>query len=279
MISDLPPLGPVEPELLSLFHPRALAARAARIAELLHLREQWQQTGVMPVAVEIGAHRAAHLVGMAREHAPAPVLGIEVREKYVRLARERLRKHQVENALMLHADAQLAIPILLDPSTVKAFHVTFPDPWWKERHADRRVLHPVIMRVLARRLVARGRLYLKSDVFEYLHRVRLMAQASRALRPLPAERWPDERHWTWTVRERKCMNSAIPFGRGYYERRDDFPATLPDEPEQRADFPFDEEADPARIIRGAPPQDIEARRRRLGQSPAPGEPGPGTGTS
>lgn len=259
---DVPPLGEVEGELLSLHHPRALAAHCERIRALQDLRAQWQFSGTFPAAVEIGAHRAAFLVGVARQWNPQPVLGLEVRPKYARLANERLERLGVLNARMVVADARLAVPLLLPRESVDAFFVTFPDPWWKPEHARRRVLDPLFLRVLARRLRPGGRLYLKSDVFDYLHRVRQMAERSGAFRPLPAERWPDERSWTWTIRERKCMNAAIPFGRGYYERLAGFETTLPTLPERAADFEIDETLDPLALLKGPPPADVDARRRQ-----------------
>ena len=247
------------PELESLFHPKRLEHLAASLPGLFAARDRWE---AQPRHVELGAHRAAFLCGLARAHAPQPVVGLEVRSKYVRLAEERIRAAGLSNAHMLCADARLAVPLLLEPESVDAFYVTFPDPWWKERHAGRRFLEPVYLRVLARRLRPGGRLYVKSDVFELLMRTREACAASQAFRPLPPERWPDERMWTWTTREKKCMRAAIPFGRGYYERRRDFASDLPTTPELETSFPVQTIEDPVQLLRGAPPLDVEQRRRR-----------------
>jgi len=250
-------------ELLSMYPARFLEHREAELTSLRELAETWMEfPDKRPVAVEIGANRGAFLVGMAKTWAPRPVLGIEWKRKFMRLAEARLAKHELENASMITANARLAIPTLFPQGTLEAVFVTFPDPWWKDKHVARRVLDPIFMRVIARRLAPRGHLYVKSDVFDYLYRVRAFAEVSGALRPLPPEHWPDESSWTLTTRERKCMQGAIPFGRGYYSRRADFDDAIPDSPEAAEDFPVDEsDIDPTSIIRGVPPVDKEAHLR------------------
>lgn len=248
-------------ELQSIFPIGAVGYLERRRSELLPQLEALPEQP--PVrAIEIGAHRGAFLVGMAASHPEGLVLGLEKRPKYVRLAQERLEKLAVERAHMVLADAKLAVVLGIPLDSLDAVYVTFPDPWWKEKHAERRVLDPIFLRVLARRLRKGGRLYVKSDVFPYLHWVRECARLSEAFRPLPPERWPDERTWTLTTRERKCMRSAIPFGRTYFERRADFASEVPDVPETTSAWPIPDLPDAEGVIRGAPPLDREERRAR-----------------
>lgn len=248
----------VEHELLSSYDARYLAFHVSDRDRALALRAQL--AGLPPIAsVEIGANTGAFLIGQARTWAPRPVIGIEWQAKHLGEAADRIARSGVTNAYMLHADARIALPLLVDPGTLECVSVLFPDPWWKKRHAARRVLDPVMLRIIARRLVADGRLYLKSDVFDYLYRVREMARVSGALEPLRAELWPSEATWSLSTRERKCMHMAIPFGRGYYRRRADFDDTLPTEPESNDLWPIDETIDPEAVIRGPAPFDVHTR--------------------
>lgn len=250
-----PPLQWWEPEVYTAFDPRWVAHRRDEVDTLLALRDAYRERP--PRVIEIGSHRAAFIEGLSKLYAPDPVLGIELREKYHRLAVERVERRALRNALLLCANAKLALPILIEPESLDAVFVTFPDPWWKARHASRRLLDIAFLRVIARRLKPGGRLYLKSDVFEYLHAVRRFAEASEAFRPLPPERWPDERGWTLTTREHKCMRGAIPFGRGYYERLQSFDTRLPLQPETLPALDWDDlGADSP--VRGRPPVDVEA---------------------
>lgn len=237
-------------ELLSMFDARFLEHRAFERDRLVPLREQLASMGP-PAAIEIGCNTGAFLIGLARRHAPRPVIGIEWNGKHMPAAQQRIARAGVQNALLLHGDARHLVPLLIDPASLDAVCVLFPDPWWKKRHESRRVLDPVFLRVLARRLKPDGALFLKSDVFDYLYRVRQFALSCGAFEPLPAENWPDESQWTLSTRERKCMSTAIPFGRGYYRPAASFDRTLPTAPESNDSWPIDEDLDPIRLIRGA----------------------------
>lgn len=250
-------------ELLGLYDETFLSHRAADIERFIAWRDA-RGDRPMPTAIEIGCNRGRFLAGVARTHSPDPVLGIEWRAKFARWAVEWMGKRGHDNAEVLHGDAKLILPTIIPVRSLDAVYVTFPDPWWKQRHASRRLLEPLFMRVIARRLKPGGRLYLKSDVFDYLYRVRAFAEVSGALRPLPSDLWPDESTWALTTRERKCRQAAVPFGRGYYQRAPDFDDTLPTEPERAEDFAIDENAPAESLIRGKPPADKASKGRRRG---------------
>jgi tRNA G46 methylase TrmB len=252
-----------EPEATTIYDPRFIAHRAQDIRRIKSTMRERPVDNVR--AVELGSHRAAFLLGLADEHAPDHVLGVEYRSKYHRMAERRVARSENKDRIhLVDADARLALPILFPPESLDAIYVTFPDPWWKNQHADRRLIDPAFLRIMARRLRPGGRFYLKSDVFDYLYRVRHYVQLSSAFRPLPSERWPDEARWTLTTRERKCRSEAIPYGRGYYERLDDFDTSLPKEPEEWDRDAWDIEIDPEAIIRGAPPADRKSNRKKGG---------------
>ncbi len=249
------------PELAPFFDDEFLRHRHYEVDRVLALRERFEADG-FPTHVELGANRGAFIEGIGAALAPEPALGIEWRPKHVRQAERRLAKRELSNVSMLATDAKLAFPLLFEPETLDAVYVLFPDPWWKARHVQRRLLDPLFLRVIARRLKPAGRVYLKSDVFDYLYWARASAQASGAFRALPPVRWPDERDWTLSTREKKCMRAAIPFGRGYYERLPEFDSRLPTTPESHGDFRVPEDIDPVSIIQGRPPIDKEERARR-----------------
>lgn len=247
-------------ELNTTYDDVFLSHRTRELEAIVALRESLEKRPARHI--ELGANRGAFLEGLAHTYPDQRVLGIEWRPKYVKFGNERLEKRGIDNASLVHADAKMAIPVAIPLASVEAFYVLFPDPWWKPRHASRRLLDPLFMRILARRLVPGGRIYLKSDVFDYLYRVRAAAEVSKAMRPLPADLWPDETTWTRSTRERKSMHTAIPFGRGYYERLADFPSEFPSAPERAEDFEMPDEIDPVSIIKGPSPADRDQWRKR-----------------
>jgi hypothetical protein len=73
--------------------------------------------------------------------------------------------------------------------------------------------------------------------------------------PLQPEFWPDERSWTHTRRERKCMQVALPFGRGYYARSAAFDGALPEAVELAESFVVSEPGKAMELLRGRPLHD------------------------
>lgn len=250
--------APWEAEALSLFPRKWIESQGRDIRVSLQLKERLKEQ--TPTHLEIGSHRARFLKGIARAHPMERVLGLEVRPKYSQLGREYIEKKHLPNVLEERVDAKLATIIAIPLESLDAVYVNFPDPWWKNRQSHRRLLDVPFLRVLGRRLKPRGRLYVKSDVFEYLYTVRRFAEESEMFRPLPLERWPDETKWTLSSREAKCMRSAIPFARGYYERRREVVVSRPTEPEVFDEFEWDEMLIGVDDIKGPPPIDREMQQ-------------------
>lgn len=71
------------------------------------------------------------------------------------------------NARIVSGDALRIFSELLEPNTLQAVHVYFPDPWWKTRHKKRRVLTEPFLRNAHRTLLPGGSLHFWTDVEEY----------------------------------------------------------------------------------------------------------------
>lgn len=130
-----------------------------------------------PVEIEIGCGKGAFLLALARAHPERSFLGLEVQGRWVRLVRERLEEAPLENVRVYKADASIVIPHFVRDASVAAVHVSFPDPWWKRRHAKRRLITPAFARELRRVLEPGGVVWLATDVAE---RYRAMLDALAA---------------------------------------------------------------------------------------------------
>ena len=65
---------------------------------------------------------------------------------------------------MLCADAALVIACFVRDDSVRAYHLYFPDPWWKRRHHKRRLVRSDFAAELLRTLEPGGVLHLATDV-------------------------------------------------------------------------------------------------------------------
>ncbi len=126
-------------------------------------RAYWTSRAPQTTGVEIefgpGDGRFLHESALAR---PSTMfIGLETRVGSVERTRAR---PLARNARVFHLDARFVVEHLLADDTIAAYHVYFPDPWWKKRHAKRRLLAPELARAVVRTLVCGGALHLMTDV-------------------------------------------------------------------------------------------------------------------
>jgi tRNA (guanine-N7-)-methyltransferase len=114
--------------------------------------------------VEIGCGRGGFLVAAARAAPSRNFMGLERSQGLVTAARAAVTAARVGNARVLCCDARCVITFLVADASVAAYHLYFPDPWWKRRHHKRRLLTPSFCAALARTLAPGGLLHLASDV-------------------------------------------------------------------------------------------------------------------
>jgi tRNA (guanine-N7-)-methyltransferase len=117
-----------------------------------------------PVEVEIGCGTGAFLVAAARRFPARNFLGLERAPRLAAVTGRAIAAARVENAQVLCCDARCVVAQLLPPRAVAAYHLYFPDPWWKRRHHRRRLCTPALVEGLARTLIPGGRVHLATDV-------------------------------------------------------------------------------------------------------------------
>jgi tRNA (guanine-N7-)-methyltransferase len=128
-------------------------------------RDCWQQIfgNDRPVAVEIGPGRGEFLLASAARMPERNVYAIERSAARARAIAAKIARSGLANARVIAADARCVIDAVPDAS-VAAFHIQFPDPWWKRRHEKRRLWTPDFVAALTRALVVGGTIELVTDV-------------------------------------------------------------------------------------------------------------------
>ena len=150
--SRIPPL-----EFAGVLAPRRRGGDDERFATFVAHR---------PLHIEIGFGRPHHLAELAAMYPDAHVLGFEVRRRWCRDAARRAAREGLSNVRVVEGDVRTlfdALPL----GGVAAFHVLFPDPWWKKRHHKRRIFQPPTVTALHDLLVPGGWLVTKTDVPAY----------------------------------------------------------------------------------------------------------------
>jgi tRNA (guanine-N7-)-methyltransferase len=171
-----------------------------------------------PVELEVGSGKGLFLVNAARANPGRNFLGVEISRKYARLAAERLAKQGITNARLWASDARDVLRKVPDRS-LRAVHVYFPDPWWKQRHKKRRVFTDALVAEIERTLQPGGELHVASDVEEYFGLIRELIAASPRLRerPAPEAGVPEHDLDYLTNFERKYRLEGRPIYRAAYD--------------------------------------------------------------
>ena len=116
-----------------------------------------------PLEIEIGSGKGTFLVQQGATQSDTNFLGIEWSAPFFRFAADRLRRHGLGNARMLHGDGSEFLGHWCLDGVATVLHLYFLDPWPKARHHKRRVIQDSSIRNFHRVLTPGGRMHLVTD--------------------------------------------------------------------------------------------------------------------
>ena len=123
-----------------------------------------------PLLVDIGCARGRFLLRMAEAEPSWNYLGVEIREPLVEEANRLAAEAGLTNLYYSFCNAMLWLDRLLEgmsPGQLQAVTIQFPDPWFKKKHAKRRMVNEEMVATIARHLAPSGRVFVQTDI-EYL---------------------------------------------------------------------------------------------------------------
>jgi tRNA (guanine-N7-)-methyltransferase len=172
------------------------------------------------IELEIGFGRGLFLLQRAQAAPGAYLLGLEIKHKHVYLVERRLRALARDRVRVLACDARQLLPVLRPDGALARAFLHFPDPWWKKRHAKRRVLGPEVLDQLARLLRPGGELFVQTDVEE--RALQCVAQlAEHGAFELPGGGLVDHNPYgAVSNRERRAIEDGLPIHRVLALRRE-----------------------------------------------------------
>jgi tRNA (guanine-N7-)-methyltransferase len=131
-----------------------------------------------PVEVDLGCGDGAFLTAIAAENPGEDFLGIERLLGRVRATCRKIERGGLTNARVLRFEISYAVERLLPEDSVTAFHLMFPDPWPKRRHAPRRLVTENFLASLHRALLPNGTVRIATDETEYFRQIARLVSAS-----------------------------------------------------------------------------------------------------
>src|SRR3954468_9255656 len=138
-----------------------------------------------PLEVELGCGDGSFLRTTAEANPERNFLGIERLAGRVRSTCHKIVTNDLPNARVLRCELSYAVQHLLPAGSVTVFHLLFPDPWPKRRHALRRIVTDGFLESLHRGLVPGGTLQIATDQFDYFTQIERLAAASRHFQVIP----------------------------------------------------------------------------------------------
>lgn len=120
-----------------------------------------------PVEIDIGCGRGKFLFDSSVSRADTNWLGVELDFSEGRRGAKRLAKRQLPNARIIGGDAIQFLTKHVMPDSIDTAHVYFPDPWWKRKHAKRRLFTDTFADLLARVVKHGGYVNAWTDVGDY----------------------------------------------------------------------------------------------------------------
>jgi tRNA (guanine-N7-)-methyltransferase len=130
--------------------------------------------------LDVGFGRGASIFERAAAAPGARILGIELKAKWVYKVDERRKRLALDRVRVFAADAREALARSGPDGCLARVFVHFPDPWWKKRHAKRRVLGDAFLDDLARLIAPHGELFVQTDVKDRAERYRDAIRAHAA---------------------------------------------------------------------------------------------------
>ena len=121
----------------------------------------------LPLFLDIGAGRGRFLLEMAETKTERNYLGLEIREPLVKEANRIARERNLNNLHYEFCNATLSLDVLLKEipeDTLEFITIQFPDPWFKKKHAKRRMVKDKLVETAAKHLKPKGKILIQTDV-------------------------------------------------------------------------------------------------------------------
>lgn len=120
----------------------------------------------LPLHLDIGCARGRFLLKMAELSPHQNFLGVEIREPLVEEANRLAKDNNLTNLHYKFNNATYSLDKLLEklPAVLQTVTIQFPDPWFKKKHAKRRMVKDNLVETVVRHLPAGGQIFVQTDI-------------------------------------------------------------------------------------------------------------------
>jgi tRNA (guanine-N7-)-methyltransferase len=163
-----------------------------------------------PLCVDYGCGEGAFVVAMARRHPERNFLATERLVGRVEKVCRNAARNGLTNLRVLRLENLYTAKFLLPPGSVSVSYVSFPDPWPKRAHQNRRLVQPEFLAAVRATLVPGGELRLKTDDLPYFQWMEKVAAESPGWQ---RTEWPEDPAEPMTNFEARFIAQGLPIHR------------------------------------------------------------------
>ena len=131
-----------------------------------------------PLVLEVGFGDGGFLTSVAQAHPEWNFLGADIAHGSATRAFKRVRRAGLSNVRLYHGSGLFLLRNVLCDGSLFRVYVNFPDPWYKKRHASRRLFQTSFFELLSARLELGGALLLTTDSEPYFNQTITLARNS-----------------------------------------------------------------------------------------------------
>lgn len=172
-----------------------------------------------PLHLDIGCARGRFLLRMAEVQPDWNYLGVEIREALVTEGNRLAAEAGLTNLHYAFCNAMIWLDRLIEgvsPGLLQMVTIQFPDPWFKKKHAKRRMVNDEMVAAIVRNLAAGGRVFLQTDIeflademFDLFRADGRLQQIETRENPFPVR----------TEREKAVEDKELPVLRTVFEKK------------------------------------------------------------
>jgi tRNA (guanine-N7-)-methyltransferase len=172
----------------------------------------------LPLHLDVGSARGRFLLKMAELETNRNFLGVEIREPLVEEANRLAAEKNLSNLHYEFGNAMIALDRLLadlPENLLETVTIQFPDPWYKKKHAKRRMVNSEMVETLVNHLKPGGRVFIQTDVdflaeemFDLFRENKTLGELEAAENPFPVK----------TERETAVEEKDLPIYRRIFEK-------------------------------------------------------------
>jgi tRNA (guanine-N7-)-methyltransferase len=174
---------------------------------------------LLPLLLDVGCARGRFLLKMAELEPDRNFLGVEIREPLVDEANRIADERELHNVHYEFCNAMLWLGRLLPnipEGMLQTVTIQFPDPWFKKKHAKRRMVNEELVGAIVNKLSSGVTLFVQTDIeflaaemFELFQKDERLQMLSSRANPFPVK----------TERELAVESKDLPVYRRSFQKK------------------------------------------------------------